>query len=143
MLGLNKVMVIGNLGRDPECRSTQSGTAVANLSVAANETWKDKNGEKQERTEWVRCVLWGKLADVAEKYLHKGDAIFIEGKLQTRTWEDRNGEKKYTTEVNVHELRMLGGNGSSGGGRPRDSQANNAVRDDEPPPIEEEDNVPF
>lgn len=99
MLGLNKVMAIGRLGRDPEIRYTRNGTAVANISVAANEKWKGNDGQTHEKTEWIRCVLWGKLAEVASKYLHKGDAVYVEGKLQTRSWETNSGEKKYTTEV--------------------------------------------
>ena len=108
MVSLNKVMVIGNLGQDPDIRYTRNGTSVANLSIAVNEQW-TKDGEKQERTEWVRCVMWRKLADVAKEYLHKGDAVFVQGRLQTRKWEDKNGGNRYTTEVVVDEMRMLGG----------------------------------
>lgn len=136
MRGLNKVMVIGNLGRDPEVRYTQNGTCVANLSVAVNEQW-TKDGQRHEKTEWIRCVLWAKVAEVAKSYLHKGDAIYLEGKMQTRSWEDKSGEKKYTTEVNVHELRMLGGQGN--GGRKVDQP----THPDAEPPVAETDDVPF
>ena len=97
---LNKCMFIGNLGRDPEIRHTQSGDAVANLSLATTERWKDKNsGEKRERTEWIRVVIFGPVAKIAEQYLRKGSKIFIEGGLQTRKWQDQSGNDKYTTEV--------------------------------------------
>lgn len=109
MRGLNRVTIIGNLGRDPDVNNTRSGKHVANMSVAINEKW-TKDGEKHESTEWVRCVLWDGLADVAEKYLRKGDAVYLEGKLQTRDWEDRDGGKRKTTEVVVSTLLMLGGN---------------------------------
>ncbi|MCP4201849.1 MAG: single-stranded DNA-binding protein [bacterium] len=110
MRGLNKVQIIGNLGRDPDIRYTRSGTCVANCSVAVNEQW-TKDGEKQERVEWVRCVLWNKVGEIAEKYLHKGDQIYFEGRLQTREWEDKSGNKRQTTEVNVDTMLMLGSKG--------------------------------
>lgn len=134
MRGLNKVMVIGNLGQDPDVRYTQNGTCVANLSIAVNEQW-TKDGERHEKTEWIRCVLWGKIADVAKTYLKKGDAVYVEGRMQTRSWDDREGKKRYTTEVNVNEMRMLGSGGSRGTAeRPAEQ---------EPEPVEEEDDVPF
>ena len=100
MSSVNKVILIGNLGKDPEVRTTQNDTRVANLSVATAERWRDKNsGEKRERTEWHRVVVWGKLAEIAEKYLAKGSKVYLEGKLQTRKWQDQNGSDRYTTEV--------------------------------------------
>ena len=116
---VNKVILVGNLGRDPEVRSLQDGTKVANLSVATSETWKDKNsGERRERTEWHRVVIFNeRLADVAEKYLKKGSKVYIEGQLQTRKWTDHSGTEKYTTEVVLQrfrgELTMLDGRGGA------------------------------
>ena len=127
---VNKVILVGNLGRDPEVRSTQDGTKVANLSVATSENWKDKNsGERRERTEWHRVVIFNeRLADVAEKYLKKGSKVYIEGQLQTRKWTDQSGTEKYTTEIVLQrfrgELAMLDGRGGApadagdGGGEP-------------------------
>ena len=107
MASLNKVMLIGRLGQDPEIRYTQSGSSVANINIATNENWTDKNGEKQERTEWHSLVLWGKLADLAQSYLKKGSQIFAEGRIQTRDWEDDKGQKHYRTEVVVTTLQFL------------------------------------
>ena len=127
---VNKVILVGNLGRDPEVRSTQDGTKVANLSLATSENWKDKNsGERRERTEWHRVVIFNeRLAEVAEKYLRKGSKVYIEGQLQTRKWTDQSGTEKYTTEVVLQrfrgELTMLDGRGGApadageGGGEP-------------------------
>ena len=108
MAGINKVILVGNLGADPELNSANNGTQVANLSLATSEQWTDKSGERQERTEWHRLVLWDKLADIAAQYLKKGSQIYVEGKLQTRSWEDPNGQKKWTTEIRVFQLQMLG-----------------------------------
>jgi single-strand DNA-binding protein len=119
---VNKVILIGNLGRDPEIRTTQDGTKVANLSLATSEQWRDKNsGERREKTEWHRVVVFNdRLVDVIEKYLKKGATIYIEGALQTRKWTDQSGAEKYTTEIVLQkyrgELTMLGGRGGSGGG---------------------------
>ncbi len=118
---LNKCMFIGNLGRDPEIRHTQSGDAVANLSLATTERWKDKNsGEKRERTEWVRVVIFGPVAKIAEQYLRKGSKIYIEGSLQTRKWQDQQGNDKYSTEVVLTgfggKLVMLDGKQDGGDG---------------------------
>lgn len=110
MRGVNKVILIGNLGSDPEVKYTQSNTAVANVSLATNESWKDREGQKQERTEWHRLVLWSKLADIAAQYLKKGDPVYIEGKLQTRSY-DKDGVPVYTTEIVVSDLKMLGSGG--------------------------------
>jgi single-strand DNA-binding protein len=101
MSSLNEVNLIGRLGGDPECRKTQSGDTVVNMTVATSEKWKDKSGNSQEKTDWHRCVLWGGVATVAERYLKKGSRIFLRGKLQTRKWTDQSGQDKYTTEVVV------------------------------------------
>ena len=113
---LNKVMLIGNLGRDPEVRSTASGQPVANFTLATSRRWKDKNGQRQEQTEWHYIVAWGKQAEIAGQYLTKGKQIFLEGRLQTRSWDDRQtGEKKYRTEVVCDYFQMLGQRGGGGG----------------------------
>jgi single-strand DNA-binding protein len=111
MRGVNKVILIGNLGRDPEIRYIRDGTAVANLNLATSESWNDANGQRQERTEWHRVVAWGRLAEIAKEYLGKGRQVFIEGKLQTRSWEDKDGHKRYTTEIKADQMVMLGGRG--------------------------------
>ena len=119
---VNKVILIGNLGRDPETRTMQDGNPVVNMSIATSETWRDRNsGERRERTEWHRVVIFNeKLAEIAQKYLRKGSTIYIEGQLQTRKWTDQSGQEKYSTEVVLQrfrgELTMLGGRGDSGGG---------------------------
>jgi len=112
--GVNKVILIGNIGSDPEVKYTASGVPVANFSLATTETWADKNGQRQERTEWHRLVLWRKLAEIAGQYLKKGSKIYVEGKLQTRSWDDQSGQKRYTTEVVVNDMQMLDGRGDSG-----------------------------
>lgn len=116
MAGVNKVIIIGNLGQDPEVRYTASGNPVANFSVATSEQWNDKNGQRQERTEWHRIVAWGKLAELCGEYLSKGRQCYVEGKLQTRNWEDRDGHKRYTTEIVANQVTFLGGGGGSSGG---------------------------
>ena len=115
MRGVNKVILVGNLGRDPEVRYIKDGTAVANLRLATSENWNDQNGQKQERTEWHRIVAWGKLAEIAKEYMSKGRQIYVEGKLQTRSWDDRDGNKRYTTEVKADQIIMLGTRGDSAG----------------------------
>lgn len=107
MSGVNKAIILGRLGKDPEVRHLENGTTVANFSVATSETWKDKNGEKQENTEWHNCVAWKKTAEIIEKYIKKGDQIYIEGKLQTRSWE-KDGDTRYITEIVINNLVMLG-----------------------------------
>ena len=115
--GINKVILVGNLGQDPEVRYTTSGSAVTNISVATAESWKDKNtGEKVEKTEWHRVVFFGRLAEIAGEYLRKGSQVYIEGKIQTRKWQDQNNQDRYTTEIVANELQMLGGNPSGGQG---------------------------
>lgn len=113
MSTLNKAMIIGRLGQDPEVRTTQGGTKVATLSIATSEKWKGKDGQKQERTEWHRVVAWGRTAEIAQEYLKKGSQVYIEGPIQTREWEDKDGVKRYTTEIKALQLTMLGGGGKS------------------------------
>jgi single-strand DNA-binding protein len=109
MASVNKVILIGNLGRDPEVRYTTSGTPVANFSMATTERWSDQaSGERKERTEWHKIVIWGKQAEIAGEYLHKGKQVYVEGSLQTREWTDRDGNKRYTTEVRAQRFQMLG-----------------------------------
>lgn len=118
MASLNKVMLIGNLGKDPEVRAIPSGVKVANFSIATSENYTGKDGNKVEKTEWHNIVMWRGLAEVAEKYLKKGSPVFIEGRLQTRSWDDQSGNKRYTTEIVADNMVMLGGrrDGGSGGG---------------------------
>lgn len=114
---VNKVFLLGNLGRDPEVRSTSSGQPVANFSVATSRKWKDRDGQLQEQTEWHNVVCFGRLAEIAGQYLTKGKQLFVEGRIQTRSWDDRNsGEKRYRTEVVAENFQMLGGRGGGGGG---------------------------
>ena len=108
-MSVNKVLLIGRLGNNPEIRNTNTGTAVANFNLATSESWNDKTGQKQERTEWHRVVVWGKLAELCEKYLAKGRQCYIEGRLQTRSWDDKDGNKRYTTEVVANTVQFLGG----------------------------------
>ena len=108
MASVNKVILIGNLGRDPEVRYMPSGDAVANITIATTETWKDKGGEKQEQTEWHRVAMFGKTAEIAGEYLKKGSQVYIEGKLQTRKWTDKEGQERYTTEIRADRMQMLG-----------------------------------
>ncbi|NBW56951.1 single-stranded DNA-binding protein [bacterium] len=111
--GVNKVIVIGNLGADPDVRYLASGDPVANISLATSETWKDKqNGQQQERTEWHRIVIYGKMADIASKYMKKGSKVFIEGSLRTRKWQDKTGQERYTTEIICNDLQLLDSKGA-------------------------------
>lgn len=123
MSGVNKVILLGRLGKDPEVKHLQSGQTVANFSIATSESYKDKNGEKKETTEWHNIVLWRGLAEVAEKYLHKGDLVYIEGKLTTRSWE-KDGVTRYVTEVLGSNLVMLGSKGQSSGNNSGSGQSN-------------------
>jgi single-strand DNA-binding protein len=141
MRGVNKVILVGNLGRDPEVRYIRDGTAVANLRIATSETWNDANGQKQERTEWHRVVAWGKLAEIAKEYMTKGRQVYVEGRLQTRSWDDREGNKRYTTEVRADQMIMLGTRGDAGGARDA-SGPDSAPPPDEPFQATDED-VPF
>jgi single-strand DNA-binding protein len=115
--GLNKVMLIGNLGQDPELRYTQSGQAVLSMRLATNESFNNREGERQERTEWHQVTLWGKRAEALSKFLNKGKQLYVEGRLQTRSWEDKQGQKRYTTEVVATEIILLGGGGRGAGPR--------------------------
>ena len=116
MASVNKVILIGNLGRDPETRYMPDGGAITNISVATTDVWKDKNGEKQEKTEWHRVAFFGKLAEIAGEYLKKGSQVYVEGRLQTRKWQDKEGVDKYTTEIVADRMQMLGSRQGMGGG---------------------------
>lgn len=128
--GVNKAIILGNLGNDPELRSLPNGGSVANLSIATSEEWKDKQGQKQEKVEWHRVTVFGKLADIVGQYLKKGSKVYIEGKIQTRKWQDQQGQDKYTTEIVVDgfsgQLQMLGDSGSQGQQAPQQRPQNPA-----------------
>jgi single-strand DNA-binding protein len=114
-MSVNKVILLGRLGQDPELKHTPSGAAVCNFSLATSETWNDKNsGQKQEKTEWHRVVVWGKLAELCNQYLAKGRQAFVEGRLQTRSWDDKSGQKRYTTEINATTVQFIGGQATAG-----------------------------
>lgn len=113
---LNKAILIGNLGQDPEIRTTGGGQRVGQFSLATTRTWNDQSGQKQEKTEWHRVVVWGRLVDVVERYVKKGDRLYVEGEIQYRQYEDKEGVTKYTTEINLREMIMLGGRDGGGGG---------------------------
>ena len=145
MASLNKVILIGNLGKDPEVRYTGSGTAVASFSLATSEKFKNKGGEWEEKTEWHNITLWARLAEVAGEYLAKGKTICVEGRLQTRKWQDRDGKDRYTTEIVGEKMLMLGGGGSngnhgSGGGSGGHAGSGNDVGD---MPFNPDDDIPF
>lgn len=149
-MSVNKVLLIGRLGNNPEIRYTPSGAAVANFSVATNESWNDKNGQKQERTEWHRVVVWGKLAQLCGEYLSKGRQCYVEGRLQTRQWQDKEGQTKYTTEVIATTIQFLGagsersaqsGVSTGGGGQQKSGDDFSQVRMEEPSFTEED--IPF
>ncbi len=120
---LNKVMLIGNLGADPETRFTQDGTCVCNIRVATTERFKGRDGQQQERTEWHRVVLWGRLGEIARDYLRKGSRVYIEGRIETRKWQDQSGNDRYTTEIRAREMKMLSGRNEGGGGAPQGGYA--------------------
>ena len=130
---VNKVILIGNLGQDPEGRFTPQGTAVTNLSVATNESWKNQNGELQDRTEWHRVVMYGKMAETANEYMHKGQMVYIEGRLQTNEWEDKNQIKRRTTEIKCDNFTMLG--------RRSDTNIQSGNRSEKPE--QDDDDLPF
>ena len=140
MGSVNKVILIGNLGRDAEIRYTSGGTAVATLSLATTDIWTDKGGQRQEKTEWHRVVLWGKTAETLQEYLLKGRQIYVEGRLQTRQWDDRDGNKRYTTETRADRVVLLGGRG--GGGASRSDDQSQQVSPGEPDVLTEDD-IPF
>ncbi|MCK4883578.1 MAG: single-stranded DNA-binding protein [Candidatus Diapherotrites archaeon] len=112
-MSVNKVILVGNLGKDPEIRYTNNGNCITNFSLATSRVWKNKDGEKQDETEWHRCVAFGRTAEICGEYLHKGSLIYIEGRLQTRDWEDKDGVKRYTTEVIIENMKMLGSKGDT------------------------------
>ena len=134
---LNKVILIGNLGQDPEARFTPQGTAVTNLSVATNEAWKDQGGELQERTEWHKIVLYGRMAETASEYMKKGQMVYVEGRLNTREWEDQNQVKRRTTEIRCDNFTMLGKRSDSSG-----SSQEKSTETQKPDPSEDDD-LPF
>ncbi len=136
MASVNKVILIGNLGRDPELRYTPSGTAVANFTVATNETWKDKDGTKQEHTEWHRVVAWGKLAEIAGEYLRKGRQVYIEGSIRSRTYKDKDGNERTAVEIRADNMVMLG---RQEGGPSEAKAASEAA----PPEYTPDDDIPF
>jgi len=145
MSGVNKAILIGNLGADPEARYTQSGQAVTNFRIATSERWTGRDGQQQERTEWHRIVTFGKLAETCRDYLSKGRQVYVEGRIQTRQWEDRDGNKRYTTEIVAQTVRFLGGRGDRNGGSrggEQQSHGNDQGLDSGPPPIGDDD-VPF
>jgi single-strand DNA-binding protein len=139
MAGVNKVILVGRLGKDPEIRYTPGGAAVANFNMATSEEWKDREtGEKQERTEWHRIVAWRRLGEICGEYLHKGSLVYVEGRLQTRSWEDRDGNKRYTTEIIAQTMQML----DSAMRGPRSDVRDTAIAVEEPIGIPEDD-IPF
>lgn len=113
--GVNKVILVGHLGAEPDLRHTPGGATVCELRLATNESWTDKSGQKQERTEWHRVVVWGKLAELCKKFLSKGRQAYVEGRLRTRSWDDKDGNKRYTTEIIANDIQFLGGGGAGGG----------------------------
>ncbi len=152
--GVNKAILIGNLGADPEVRFTAGGQAVANFRIATSESWKDKNGQQQERTEWHRIVVWGKLAELCGEYLKKGRQCFVEGRLQTREWTNKEGQKQYTTEVVAQQVTFLGGRPEGAGPRSSSPSASTpqgtSQADYGPPPMDDPgpmpaggDDIPF
>jgi single-strand DNA-binding protein len=141
MASLNKVMLIGNLGKDPEVRFTASGQAVASFSLATSEKFKGKTGEWEERTEWHNITLWGKLAEISGEYLSKGKTIYVEGRLQTRKWQDKSGNDRYTTEIVGDKMQMLSPKGERSGGDSSSSPKNGGANYEEPP--FQDDDIPF
>jgi single-strand DNA-binding protein len=130
MGSVNKVILVGNLGRDAELRYTPGGAAVATLNMATTEVWNDKGGQRQEKTEWHRVVLWGKTAESLNEYLTKGKQIYVEGRLQTRQWDDKDGNKRYTTEIRGDRVVLLGGGGGGGGARGGGGASRGSAGDD-------------
>ena len=145
MAGVNKVILVGNLGKDPEVRHLESGASVANFTLATSETYKDRNsGERITQTEWHNVVLWRGLADIAEKYLRKGSQVYVEGKLRTRSWEDKDGNTRYTTEVVGDNMTMLGGKSSSDAGYTPDPLKSQSSNQPQPSQVNDDiDDLPF
>ena len=142
MAGVNKVILIGNLGRDPELRYTKGGQAVANFSLATSDSFTNREGVREDRTEWHRIVTWGKTAELCTKYLSKGRTVYVEGQLRTREWEDKDGNKRQTTEVHVQTVQFLGAPGGRGGDAPRGGSSDGGSGGAEAPPAGDED-IPF
>jgi single-strand DNA-binding protein len=149
--GINKCILVGNLGADPEVRYSPSGAAVTNIRIATSEVWRDKqSGEQQERTEWHRIVFFGRLAEIAGEYLKKGQQVYVEGRLQTRKWQDRDGNDRFTTEIVANEMQMLGGRGGGGGsaswddaGAGQSSGGGQKQSQQQAPADDFEDDIPF
>ncbi len=141
MSGINKVILVGRLGNDPEIRYTQQGVAVTNFNMATSENWQDKAGQKQERTEWHRIVVWGKMAETCSQYLAKGRQVYVEGRLQTRQWEDKDGNKRYTTEVVAATVQFLDRAGDKT--MPTSAGVEENYQPQDMPPVGVEDEIPF
>jgi len=137
MASVNKVIILGNLGKDPDIHVTKSGTSIANMSVATSFSWKDKDsGEREEKTEWHKVAMFGKLAEIAGEYLTKGSKVYLEGRLQSRSWEDDEGNTRYTTEIVAHEMKMLGDKKEGGEKRPKPKAR-------KPEVVDSDDGIPF
>lgn len=145
MASVNKVILLGNCGNDPETRYTTGGDAVTNVRIATTEKWKDKSGDPQEKTEWHSLVFFGRLAEIACEYLKKGSPVFVEGSLQTRKWTDKEGQDRYSTEVKVHSMQLLGGRDRNEGGSERkpQQQAKPAAKPQQKPADDFDDDIPF
>ena len=142
--GVNKVILVGNLGQKPEMRYTATQTAVANISIATTESWKDKeSGENRDKTEWHRVVFFGNLAEIAERYLDKGSSVYIEGKIQTRKWQDKEGKDRLTTEILGNQLTMLGSRNSNDSGSQQDTSSDTPFPEDDSGPGLSDDDIPF
>ena len=142
MAGINKAILVGNLGKDPEVRTIESGVKVANFSLATSETYKNKDGERITQTEWHNIVLWRGLAEVAEKYLKKGNQVYIEGRIRTRSWDDKDGVKRYTTEIQADNMTMLGGRRDMDDSNGPSTSAQEMASPDIDP-VDEKDDLPF
>jgi len=146
-MSVNKVILVGRLGKDPETRYTSSGQAVCNFTMATDETYKDRAGERQKRTEWHRIVVWAKQAEIAQKYLRKGSLIYVEGRIQTRQWDDREGQKRTSVEIVANNFRMLGSRSEGSGGGSSMSQAEpeapGSAAEDLPPAEVSDEDIPF
>jgi single-strand DNA-binding protein len=148
-MSVNKAILVGRLGRDPETRYTSGGQAVCNFTMATDETYKDRAGERQKRTEWHRIVVWGKQAEIAQQYLHKGSLIFVEGRIQSRQWDDREGQKRTTVEIVANNFRMLGGRGDNAGSGAAsasgdaDAHAPGVGPEETPAPEVSDEDIPF
>lgn len=140
-MSVNKVIIVGRLGADPELKTLGSGQAVANFNLATSENWVDRDGQKQERTEWHRIVVWGKLAEICRQYLSKGRQVFVEGKLQTRSWEDQQGQKRYTTEIVASNVQFIGGANDRPQASP--SQGGGAMDFSPEPSFDSSEEIPF